>query len=295
MRMYGVWLAPATLTAAPIGVQREQFARIERLGYASLWSGEPPPESPLGGREAFVQHGVMLAATERIVVGTGIANIHMRHPVAMHGGASMLAEAYPGRFILGVGGLSRARPLTQLREYLNAMDAAATARPATPYRRVLAALGPKAHELARDRADGVHPFLQPVEHTAIARAALAPDQLLIPHQAVVLETDPDAARGRLRTLFGGRSGESPYTTHYRRLGYTDDDLAGHRSDKLIDAILAWGDEAAVAARLRAHLDAGADQVLVQPLALDLPSTVDQLERLAPLLNRPEVPFMAAGG
>ncbi|XVQ11339.1 TIGR03620 family F420-dependent LLM class oxidoreductase [Spirillospora sp. CA-255316] len=283
---FGVWVAPATLLEAPATVQREQFARIEHLGYTSLWSGEPPAASAAGGREVFAQHGLMLAATERLTVGTGIANVSMRDPVAMHGGAATLAEAYPGRFVLGLGGAPGDRPLTALREYLDAMDAASRRiLPGVRHPRVLAALGPKAHRLARERADGVHPFLQPVEHTEAARAALGPDGLLIPHQAVVLETDPDAARARLRALFGaGWAHDNPYTRNFRRLGYTDDDLRGGPSDRLVDAVLAWGDETAVAKRLRAHLDAGADHVLVHPFAPDLTSTVDQLERLAPALN-----------
>lgn len=113
---FGVWIPPGILLTAPVAVQRRQFGRVERLGFGSLWSGEPPSGSPAGSREAFVQHALMLAATERIVVGTGIANIGMRDPVAMHTGAATLAEAYPGRFILGVGGQSGDRPLSQLRD-----------------------------------------------------------------------------------------------------------------------------------------------------------------------------------
>jgi probable F420-dependent oxidoreductase len=288
---FGVWIPPGALLATPVPVQREQFARIERLGYGSVWIGEPPPTSPGVGRDAFAQLAVVLAATERLVAGTGIANIGTRHPVAMHGAAATLAEAYPERVIIGLGGHSGDRPLSRLQEYLDAMDqAAARLLPAIRYPRVLAALGPKAHRLAADRADGAHSFLQPVEHTEIARKALGADPLLIPHQALVLETDAAAARGRVRAAFGfgrgGRAGvETPYSRNYRRLGYGDDDLAGERSDRLIDATVAWGDEAAVAGRLRAHLDAGADHVLLQPLASDLPAGVDQLERLAGHLHR----------
>jgi len=280
--MYGVWLPPIMLRTVPISVQREQFARIERLGYSSLWTGEAPPDSPMAGRDVFAQQAIMLAATERIVVGSGVANIRARHPGAMHGGASTLAEAYPERFILGLGG---ARGPSELGKYLDAMDEAVKRLPGAPYRRILAALGPKAHELARERADGVHPFQQPVEHTAIARAALAPGQLLIVHQAVALETDPETARSLPRAGLRFMTGETPYTRNYRRLGFTDADLIGDRSDRLIDAMLAWGDPAAVTARLRAHLDAGADQVLVQPYGPDLPSVVDQLQMLAPLTLR----------
>lgn len=278
---FGVWLAPATLLATPIAVQRSQFARIEALGYGSLWSGEPPAAGPTNGREAFTQHGLMLAATERIIVGTGIANIGMRDPVAMHTGAATMAEAYPDRFVLGLGGHSGDRPLTRLREYLDAMTAAkARLLPEISYPRILAALGPRAHLLAKEQADGVHPFLQPVEHTASARAALGADKLLIPHQAFILGADAAGARGIVRGIFGGPVEENGYTRHYRRLGYTDDDLAHGRSDRLIDALFTWGDERTVADRLRAHLDAGADHVLLHPIAADLTSTVDALERLA---------------
>lgn len=287
-RRFGVWIAPATLLATPVGVQREQAARIERLGYGSLWTGEPPSSSPAGGREIFAQLAVVLAATERLVAGAGVANISMRNPAATHSAAATLAEAYPGRLVLGLGGHSGDRPLTALRAYLDAMDQAAERiLPEVRYPRMLAALGPKAHRLAAERTDGVHPFLQPVEHTEIARNALGPDALLIPHQALVVDQNPDSARANLRALLahGQRNVETPYTKNYRRLGYGDDDLADDRSDRLIDATLASGDERAVVHRLRDHLDAGADHVLLHPLSPDLPSAVDVLERLAPrLLN-----------
>ncbi|SDL83355.1 TIGR03620 family F420-dependent LLM class oxidoreductase [Nonomuraea jiangxiensis] len=283
---FGVWIAPMTLLKTPVAVQREQFARIERLGYGSLWTGEPPATSPVSGREIFAQLSVVLGATRRLVAGAGIANVRSRLPLTMHAGAATLAEAHPGRLVLGLGGQPSERPITRLREYLDAMDeAAARVLPDIRYPRVLAALGPKAHELAAGRADGVHPFLQPVEHTGIARKTLGPGPLVIPHQALVLDTDPGTARGRMRAILriGQRNVETPYTANYRRLGYGDADLADDRSDRLIDATLAWGEEDAVARRLRDHLDAGADHVLLHPLAGDLTATVDQLERLAPYL------------
>lgn len=282
---FGVWLPPQLLLATPIAVQRKEFARIEDLGYGSLWSGDVPPGYP-GGREAFVQHGLMLAATERIVVGTGIANIQARDPAAMHTGAATFAEAYPGRFILGLGGAGGDRPITRLTEYLDAMDTAAeTLLPEVTYPRVLAALGPRANRLAANRAQGAHPFLQPVAHTEVARGLLGSEPLLIPQQMLVLDTDPDSARAALRGLFPPRGvGNNPYDWNFRRLGYTDADLADGRSDRLVDAVLAWGDEAAVAERLHAQRAAGADHVLLTPHGTDLPSVVDQLERLAPLLT-----------
>ncbi|MET8388896.1 TIGR03620 family F420-dependent LLM class oxidoreductase [Streptosporangium canum] len=284
---YGVWIAPMTLLNTPVPVQREQFARIERLGYRSLWTGEPPAAAPVAGREIFMQLAVVLAATERLVAGAGIANVGARHPAAMHTAAATLAEVHPGRLVLGLGGHPGERPISGLRDYLDAMDeAAARLLPGIGYPRVLAALGPRAHRLAADRAAGVHPFLQPVEHTEIARKSLGPAPLVIPHQALVIDPDPGAARERIRALLrvGQRNVETPYTTNYRRLGYDDEDLAGDRSDRLVDAILAWGDEETVVRRLRAHLDAGADHVLLHPLTGDLPSAVDELERLAPHLR-----------
>ncbi|MEO3750100.1 TIGR03620 family F420-dependent LLM class oxidoreductase [Streptomyces sp. B6B3] len=287
---FGVWIAPATLLGAPVAEQREQFARLERLGYGSLWTGEVPAGSPVGGREAFAQAAVALAATDRLVVGTGIANVSVRQPHAMHAGAATLAEAYPGRLVLGLGGQQGARPVSGLRDYLDAMDAAATRLlPDVRYPRVLAALGPRAHRLAGERADGVHPFLQPVAHTAAARKLLGPGPLLVPQQALVLDADSAAARGRLRAIFavGRDRADNPYTLNYRRLGWGDADLAGERSDRFVDAVLAWGDEAAIVRRLRDHLAAGADHVLLHPLAATLTAAVDELAALAPHLLEPQ--------
>lgn len=286
LESFGVWFAPMTLLATPIAVQRVQFARIERLGYGSLWSGEPPADSPIGGREAFAQHGLMLAATERLVVGIGVANISRRDPAAMHSGAATLAEAYPDRFVLGLGGQTGDRPLSQLRQYLDEMDAAAAqVLTETPYPRVLAALGPKIHDVAVRRSHGVHPFMQPVEHTAQARNLLGPEPLLIPHQFLMINDNAEEARGAIRSVFGSGSGfpNGFYANNFRRAGFSEDDLGGGLSDRFVDAVLAHGDQHAVAGRLRAHLKAGADHVLLHPLAPDLPGAVDQLETLAPLL------------
>lgn len=284
----GVWIAPGTLSSTPGPDVRAQVARIDRLGYGSLWSGES-----VGDAEAFARHGVLLAAAERLVVGTGVANLWVRHPVAMRGGAATLADAYPGRFILGVGvsapgvvarasGLTYERPMARMRAYLDQMDAVADGRPqpAEPFPRVLAALGPKMLDLARERADGAHSWVVPVEHTALARKALGPDRLLIPHQAVVLEPDRARAREVIRGTFGpllDLASGSAYVRNLERLGYGPADAG---TDRLLDALFARGDEAAIATRVREHLDAGADHVVIQPLAPDLAATVDQLERLA---------------
>ena len=199
----GVWLG--SLMPAPVAREREAARRIEELGFGSIWTAEG-----IGGKEAFAHQSLLLAATERIVTGTGIANIWARHPATMQGGASTLGAGYPGRFILGVGvshapGVERSgqvyrKPLSRMREYLDAMDAAAGYAPGTevPVPRLLAALRPQMLALARDRADGAHPYFVPTAHTVAAREVLGAGKLLVTEQAVVLCDDPSEARGGRR-------------------------------------------------------------------------------------------------
>jgi probable F420-dependent oxidoreductase len=281
----GVW--SGALRRASIDDERVAVRRIEELGYGSIWSGET-----IGGKETFSHLAVLLAATERIVAGSGIANVWARHPATMQGGGATLGAAYPGRFVLGVGishapivedsGQTYASPLAHMVRYLDGMDASAGRAPATevPVPRVLAALRPQMLALARDRADGAHPYFVPPSHTPLARQALGPDKLLIPEQAVVLSTDPDEARRVARDHMKLYLQLPNYVNNLTHLGYDDDDLSGGGSDRLVDAIVAWGDEVAIAGRIREHLDGGADHVLLQPLG-DLDETVSQLERLAP--------------
>jgi probable F420-dependent oxidoreductase len=171
------------------------------------------------------------------------------------------------------------RPLERMRQYLDAMDQAPARLPPTPVPRVLAALRPRMLELARDRADGAHTYFVPTAHTARARAALGPDRLLIPEQAIIVDENPVAARmtARRHTKFYL---ELPnYVNNLRQLGFSDEDFADAGSDRLVDAIVAWGAPDAIAARISEHLDAGADHVLLQPLAPDLEGAISQLEEL----------------
>lgn len=280
----GVWLG--VLGRAPIDAERRAARRIEELGYGSIWT----PEG-IGGKEAFAHQSVLLAATQRIATGTGIANVWARHPAAMQGGAATLGAAYPARFVLGIGishapaversGQAYVKPLQHMARYLDGMDAA-DAAPATevPVPRILAALRPQMLALARDRADGAHPYFVPVSHTLIARKALGPDKLLIPEQAVVVNTDPDEARRIAREHMRGYLQLPNYVNNLKYLGYRDEDLSAGGSDRVVDAIVAWGNAADVARRVREHLDGGADHVLLQPLG-DLDEALRQLESLAP--------------
>jgi probable F420-dependent oxidoreductase len=285
----GVWLG--ALGRVPVAQEWQAARRIEELGYGSLWAGER-----IGGKEAFAHQGILLAATERIITGTGIANVWARHPAAMQGGGATLGAGYPGRFILGVGishapmvdssGQAYEKPLDHMMRYLDGMDASAQDAPATevPVPRVLAALRPKMLALSRDRADGAHPYFVPASHTPLAREVIGPDKLLIPEQAVVLNTDPAQARRVARDHMRAYLKLPNYVNNLHHLGFTDEDTSAPGSDRLVDAIVAWGDEAALEARVREHLDGGADHVLLQPLG-ELEKAIQQLERLAPAVLR----------
>ncbi|GAC1455513.1 MAG: LLM class F420-dependent oxidoreductase [Candidatus Limnocylindrales bacterium] len=255
---------------------RRFAAQIAALGYPTLWI----PES-LGSKEIFAHTGLLLGATETLVIASGIANIWARDAVAMANGARTLVEAYPDRFLLGLGvshapavgarGGTYVRPLEHMRGYLDAMDAAPFVGPnrkAPPPPRVIAALGPRMLQLAAERSLGAHPYFVPVEHTTLARTAMGPDALLAVEQATVLESDPPRARDTARKHMKRYLELDNYTNNLRRLGWGDDDLGNGGSDRLVDAIVAWGDSAAIAERVAAHHAAGADHVCLQMLGDD---------------------------
>ncbi len=265
----GVW--SSSLERNPGAVERAAVEELEALGYRAVWF----PEGRRS-KESLSHAALLLAASSRIVVATGIANIWFRDPTAMATGARSLAEAYPGRFLLGIGvshaptveqrlGLPYERPLTRMAEYLAGMDAA----PDPPNGsqeppRVLAALGPAMLRLAAERSAGAHTYFVPVEHTARAREILGPGPLLAPQQAAVLESDQGVARSIAGEYADYYLRLPNYTNNLRRLGWEEEDVSGP-SDRLLDAIVAWGDAEAIARRVHEHLDAGADHVSVQIL------------------------------
>jgi probable F420-dependent oxidoreductase len=267
-------------------------AELESLGYGTLWSsgGFEPGLAP--------RFGELLAATERVVVASGIASIWTTTPADIAVAAADLDARSGGRFLLGIGASHSVivqdytRPYSRMVEYLDGLDAAAVGTAAAaaagsavpPERRVLAALGPRMLELARERAAGAHPYFVPVEHTAYAREVLGPGPLLAPEVAVVLETDRDAALQRAREYASIYLPLPNYTNNLRRFGYTDDDIEGGGSDRLIEAVIPWGDPATVAERVRAHLDAGADHVCVQVVADFFKFPLAEYRELAPALS-----------
>jgi probable F420-dependent oxidoreductase len=271
-------------------VERDAAREIEALGFPTLWVGEAPEN-----KEAFAHASILLAATDTLVVATGIANIYARDALAMKLGSLAIGDAFPGRFVLGMGvshaplvsrrGHDYGKPVGTMRAYLEEMDAADYLPPppevAVP--RVLGALGPKMLALAGERTAGAHPYLVPVAHTVSARAILGPDHLLAPELTVLLEPDGTRARAIVRQALGGYFAMPNYANNLRRLGYSDEELADGGSDRLIDDVIAWGSPDDIRRRVDEHLAAGADHVAVQPLATSLEGQLEQLRRLAPSL------------
>jgi probable F420-dependent oxidoreductase len=273
LKPIGIWTAQ--LDYQPAAKAKEAAAELEQLGFGAIWF----PESV--GREALTNAALLLGATGRIVIATGIANIYARDPVTMAAAQKTLAEAYPERFLLGLGvshiplveqirGHSYGKPVASMRAYLDGMDRAPYRAVPPPVRpiRVLAALGPKMLRVAAERADGAHPYFVPPEHTRRAREILGNDRLLAVEQAVVLETDSVKAREIARRHTSTYLKLPNYVNNLRRLGFNDEDLAESGNDRLVDAIVAWGDITAIIDRVRAHQSAGADHVCVQVLPAD---------------------------
>jgi probable F420-dependent oxidoreductase len=288
----GVWMSQEMLSAADAAAQAR---RVEAWGYGALWQ----PEAM--GRNVLVHSGWILAHTTSLVVATGIANIYGRDPMACAGAQLALAEASNGRFLLGLGvshmplveGVRRhayGKPVATMREYLTAMAVApyVAPRPAEKPPTVVAALGPKMLALSAEIADGAHPYNVTPEHTARARGILGPGKLLCPEQMVLLETDPTKARAAARRHLAVYLPLPNYANNWFTLGFTSDDVLNGGSDRLVDAMVAWGDEGAIRARIQAHWDAGADHVCIQPLSVceDAAAPADEriLELLAPARN-----------
>jgi len=243
-----------------MGFSPDQAAQIEALGYGAVWvAGSPPAELD------WVEP--ILAATTTLKVATGIVNIWSAPADAVAASFHRIESAYPGRFLLGIGvGHPEAdqtyrAPLDALNDYLDVLDAHGVPK----QRRIVAALGPKVLELAAERSAGAHPVLVTPEHTARAREVIGPDAFLAPAVPVVPTTDTDAARAVGRSMLELYLGLKNYLNNWKRLGFTDADVAKPGSDKLIDAVVAHGTADAVAARLTEHLDSGADHVTIQVL------------------------------
>jgi probable F420-dependent oxidoreductase len=290
----GIWTF--AFDGQPAGRVREAAAEIEELGYGAIWHGEA------FGRDSVGQAWLLLSATRHLTVAAGIANIAFRDPIAMATAERALGEAFPGRYLLGLGGHrvddtvheldgypvpALGNAARTMRAYLDAMDAVPTHGPVPDPapRRVLAALGPKMLALAADRTWGAHPYFVSVDHTARAREIMGPDAFLGVEQAVVLDSGIGRARELATAHVAGYVSMAPHQeANVRRLGFGDADIVGGPSPRLVDAIVAYGDAETIQKRVQEHLDAGADHVCLQVLRADptaLPAS--EWRELAPAL------------
>jgi probable F420-dependent oxidoreductase len=269
---WGIWTS--LLDLHPTARVREVLAELDDMGWGAIWR----PEST--GRDALISSAQWLEWCPRMAVATGIAQTYARHPLTTNSAVRTIDEAHPGRFLLGLGvshapmvegvrGLDYSTPLSDMREYLTAMDAApfTAAGPEGRPPRILAALGPKMLELSARLADGAHPYFTVPEHTALARGIIGPDKFLAPEQMCVLETDPGRAREIARANMERYLQLPNYTNNLQRMGFEEAEIADV-SDRLVDAIVVWGDIDTIVARLQEHIDAGADHVCVQALVED---------------------------
>lgn len=284
----GLWTG--ALETRPGPQAQELVVELEELGYGSIWFGEAY------GREAFSAAQAYLSVTRRIVVGTGIANIYGRGAMTTSGASRLIESLAPGRFVMGLGVshkplVERDRketylpPLRAMTDYLDDLAAApyfGSDGDMAPI--VLAALGPKMLRLARDRTAGAHPYLVTPAHTASARETLGTGPLLVVEQAVVLGQDRTEGLRRAHDHLNIYTGLPNYRNNWLRQGFTEDDFGRGGSERLADALVVQGDEGAVLDRVRDHLDAGADHVLLQVLGSDLGhAPVDEWRTLAPAL------------
>jgi probable F420-dependent oxidoreductase len=278
----GVWtIGLRTEERVASGEAAEAAAELERLGYGTIWLGFSPG----------VEHASpLLAATSRIVVATGILSIWDYEPGDVAARHTEVTAEYPERFLLGLGvshhmvaGERYRRPFAAMQAFLDGLDDAPTPVPAS--QRVLAALGPRMLEASRDRAAGAHPYLVIPEHTRRARQILGPNRLLAPEVKVVVDDDPERARRVARGHVEPYLRLPNYANSLRRLGYTDEDLRDGGSDKLLEAVVAWGGADRIRDRIAAHFDAGADHVSVQVITEDPTGVpVEQWRELAAILD-----------
>jgi probable F420-dependent oxidoreductase len=262
---FGIWTFD--FEYLPAARMRDDIQELEAQGWPAFWIPE------LHGRDAFTHAGFLLSCTERIRIVNGIAGIWSREAIWAQGAAVLLADAYPGRHVLGLGygGTPRpgVSPLAAMIDYLDAADTLRTPNPPPrqPIRRLLAAYGPKMLELARDRADGAHTYKVTVAHTARAREILGPDAFLGVEHAVLFETDADKARSIAREHLHPYLNGVYNIAKFRRLGYREDEITGGGSDRLVDDFVFWGDPDSIVAKLHGHLDAGADHVGIQVIGV----------------------------
>ncbi|KAF4407575.1 MULTISPECIES: LLM class F420-dependent oxidoreductase [Streptomyces] len=279
----GLWTAPGMWEPGS-AEHREAAAELEDLGYGTLWLGNTTGD--------LAEVSALLDATRRLVVGSSIVNVWLNDSATLAAAYRQAAGAHPGRVVVGLGsshaplvegaGQDYRKPYSKLRSYLD--ELAATEPPVPGEDQMLAALGPRTLALAGERTAGALPYLTTPEHTAQAREILGDGPLLAPEQKVVLETDPVRAREIARETLAMYMSLPNYVNNWRRLGFTEHDVADRGSDRLVDALVAWGDVDTVLARVREHRAAGADHVALQVLTGSPGLPLAEWRELAPAVR-----------
>ena len=283
LRGTGIW--SGHLRYGDAAAASEAAAELDELGYDALWI-------PDVGGDVLGSIETLLRATQHTVIATGILNVWMHDPADVAARRASWSDAWKARFLLGLGVSHQplidhaepgryTKPYSKMVGYLDGLDHAAAPFPVDS--RVLAALGPRMLGLARDRASGAHPYFVPPEHVAQAREILGPGALIGVEQAVVIDSDPSSARATARRHTAVYVGLPNYTNNLRRFGYGDDDFAEQGSDRLVDAIVAWGTVDTIVARVQAMRDAGADHVCIQVIRPDDEVPRADWRELAPAL------------
>jgi probable F420-dependent oxidoreductase len=262
--MFGVWTFD--FEHQPASLMRESIQELEQQGWRAFWIPE------LYGREALTHAGFLLSSTKQMHIVNGIAQIWSREVKWTHGASLLLADAYQGRHVLGLGfGAARpgVKPLEAMVKYLDELDGVDTPNPApsAPPQRILAAYGPKMLELAGGRSAGAHTYKVNVAHTAQAREILGPSRFLGVEHAVLFETDPDKARAIARAHLDTYLNGKYNAAKFRRLGYSEDEITNGGSDRIVDDLVFWGDLDRIVEKLHAHVEAGADHVAVQVIGI----------------------------
>jgi probable F420-dependent oxidoreductase len=255
----GIWTSYRAIEERDAG---EAAELVESLGYGTFW---------LGGSPRLPAVRPLLDATERLSVATGIVNVWQYEPETLAAEHAELARAFPDRLLLGIGighpeaTTDYSRPLSTMRRFFEGLDGAATPVPRDA--RCVAALGPKMLDLCAERSLGTLTYFTPVEHTRFARERVGEHALVATELACVLDTDDDRARATAREYAELYLGLRNYTSNLLRFGFTEQDIAGGGSDRLIDAIIPHGTAEEIAAVVREHLDAGADHVCLQTVGI----------------------------
>lgn len=277
-----------------MATQQNAVVKLEQAGYRTAWAGEG-----VGGKDIFTEVSVLLAATEQMSFGTGVANMWARPAETASGAARLIEEAFPGRFVLGMGagypfqaemlGEQYTKPLGRLRSYVERIKSSDRVKPG--YATIIAANGPKAIAASAEIADGAHPTVVSPEFTALARESLGPDKLLAVGLTIFPDKDEARAKASAQQMFAAvmSTPDSPYLRNLIRCGYPEDEVMSG-SERVLNSVLAYGSANAIADKIHEHLEAGADHVVLSPVSESYESGLEQLLWASSMLDDPRFAY-----